>query len=360
MSKLKMRKDSFAIVPNVAFGFGGDYHLTKDEMMVYVHLQFVKHVGLENTTRTYVDMLIDDLGWGTSTPSRDKKNMVSILETLENKGFIKIDSDGKISKSLLTITINEEMKSKEVETVVDWKEKPFNFKGFTKITGDNYNLAEGNGYKMIVIAYVLWRANAQFKYQIAFKEWESVLGVTDKTARVIIDDCDSIINKQSGDFYKDEHGQLKQEPNTYTVKSQKSDVKSTVGKIETEVKTTSTLDKKREQVTDIKVMSDDDIFKQIFDKKTFIKFEGYKVWKETECKVVKEAGQAKINAMKASKNAIAGEVADRLENEYQEHLAEQNKKQEWLERQIANHDMDDIWIPSYEKKEESFFDIFED
>jgi len=353
MSKLKMRNESFVIVPNVAFGFGGDFHLTKDEMMVYVHLQFVKQIGLENTTRTNVDMLIDDLGWGTSTPSRDKKNMVSILETLENKGFIKIDCDGKMSKSILTISINENMKNMEAETIVDWKEKPFTFKGVTKVTGDNYNLAEGNGYKIIVIAYVLWRENAQFQYQIAFKEWESVLGVSDKTARTIIDDCDSIINK-------DEHGQLKQEPNSYSVKSQKSDVKSKVSKIESDTKATSTLDKKREQVTDIKVMSDNNIFKQIFDKKTFIKLEGYKVWKETECKVVKEAGQSKINAMKASENTIAGEIAERLEREYQEHLSEQSKKQEWLKIQITNYDYDDMWIPSYKKKEESSFNIFED
>lgn len=359
MSYLKMRKDSFAILPNVAFGFNSDFHLKKDEIMVYIHLQFIKQIGLENMTRTYIDMLVNDLNWNTSTPTRDKKNMIGILESLENKGYIKIDFDGKLSKSLLTITINQEMKSKEVETYVEWKEKSFNFKGFTKINGESYNLAEGNGYKMIVIAYVSWRANAQFTYQIAFKEWESVLGVTDKTARLIINDCEDVINKESGEYYRNQNGKLKQETNKYSVKTKKNNVTSKIDSVTSKVKSISVIEKLKKEISDPKVHSNEDILNQIFDKKTYIKFDGYKVWKETNCEIVKKAGQSKINSMKASKNVNAGEVADRLENEYQEYLIEKNKSQEWLKRQIENHDIEDTWTPSYKKKEESFFDIFE-
>lgn len=145
-------KKSYVIIPNVAFGFGTRYHLNKDEFMMFVHLQLMKQIGLENTTVTMVDILVKGLKWETSTKSRDKKRVVDTLEGLKNKGYITIEHGGKILKDILVITINKEMEKHEAETKVEWKENPFVWKGFTRIYYDKYNLAENNGYHLLVIS----------------------------------------------------------------------------------------------------------------------------------------------------------------------------------------------------------------
>ncbi|NUJ17347.1 hypothetical protein FKN04_12230 [Bacillus glycinifermentans] len=178
-----------AKLPNVVFAFGTEYHLTTDEIMVYTHIQFAKSVGMMNTeiTRTTVDMLIDDLGWWTTKESRDRSKMIKILEALEKKGYIKIETTNKkLAKGILTITIISEMRGVKAESSVSWKERSFEFFGYTEIYGDDYNLAEKNGQKLMVIAYVLWRSGLK-GYKIANKEWELVLAVTDKTARRIVE-----------------------------------------------------------------------------------------------------------------------------------------------------------------------------
>lgn len=345
-------KKSYVIIPNVAFGFGTKYHLNKDEFMMFAYLQFMKQIGLENTTITMVDMLVKGLKWETSTKSRDKRRVVDALEGLLTKGYITIEHDGKILKDILVITINKEMEKLEAETKVEWKEKPFIWKGFTQVSYDKYNLAENNGYYLVAISYIKWRDNAKHTWRISIKEWEGIFGVTDKTAREILVGCEKFITKISGNHYKDEAGQVKQEANQYTMKTVL--VESNLQKITKETIVETALDKAFAQVTDVKIKLDIDLFNQIFDKNTKWKFNGYKAWKETTCQFVKEGGQKKIDAMKASKNKIAGEVAERLEREYQKHILEQKQKNEQIEKQIVRHENtwedDGKFISSYVKK----------
>lgn len=343
-------KKSYAIIPNVAFGFGTKYHLNKDEFMVYVHLQFMKQIGLENTTVTMVDMLVKCLGWETSTKPRDKKRVVDALEGLQTKGYITFANDGKILKDMLVITINKEMEKLESETKVEWKENPYVWKGFTQVYYDKFNLAENNGYYFMAISYITWRDNAQHEWRISIKEWEGVFGVTDKTAREILVGCEKFITKISGGYYQDEVGQLKQEANQYTM--QNVSVESNLQKITNEAVAETALDKAFAKITDVEIKLNIDLFNQIFDKNTKWKFNGYKAWKETNCPFVKEGGQKKVDAMKASKNKVAGEVANRLEREYQEYLAEQTRKRERIEQQIEQHianNMGEIWMSSEEE-----------
>ncbi|MBE5107256.1 hypothetical protein IGI01_18810 [Bacillus thuringiensis] len=193
---MKMKNEkSYAIIPNVAFGFGTKYYLDSDEFMMFVHLQFMKQIGLENTIVTVIDILVAGLKRNTCIKSRDKKRVVDALRGLESKGYIIIDFTEKITKDILTITINKDMENKEVKTVVDWKEKPFIFKGFTRISYDKYNLAESNCQHLIIIAYITWRENAKYTYKIAYKEWELILNVSDKTARGKVAECASFITK---------------------------------------------------------------------------------------------------------------------------------------------------------------------
>ncbi len=345
-------KKSYAIIPNVAFGFGAKYHLNRDEFLVFVYLQFMKQIGLENTTVTMVDMLVKGLGWETSTKFRDKKRVTGTLEGLVDKGYIIIEHDGKILKDMLVITINKEIEKLEVETKVEWKENPFVWKGFTKVSYEKYNLAENNGYHLMAIAYTIWRENAQYEWRISNKEWEGVFGVTDKTAREILVGCEKFITKISGNHYKDEMGQVKQEANQYTMKAMS--VESNLEKVTNEAVAEKALDRAFEKVTDLEIKRNINLFNQIFDKKTKWKFNGYKAWRETNCPFVKEGGQKKVNAMKASKNTIAGEVVDRLEREYQEYLSRQIQQDKLLERHFARHSEEvfgEEFVSSYKKKE---------
>lgn len=138
-------------------------------------------------------------------------------------------------------------------------------------------------------------------------------------------------------------------------------VESNLQKITKEAIVETALDKAFAKVTDVKIKLDIDLFNQIFDKNTKWKDNGYKAWKETNCKFVKEGGQKKVDAMKASKNKVAGEVAERLEREYQKHILEQKQQNEQIEKQIVRHEnmwgTDEEFISSYVKKEKSNNDI---
>ena len=79
-------------------------------------------------------------------------------------------------------------------------------------------------------------------------------------------------------------------------------VKPDLKEIETENKNLTILEKEREKVTDENVLLDGDVFKQIFDKNTFIEFKGYKAWKETTCDYVKKAGQKKFEILEKQVN----------------------------------------------------------
>ncbi|MGG0519653.1 hypothetical protein ABE056_19155 [Priestia aryabhattai] len=362
-----MNEKSYAVLPNVAFGFNTIYQLNSDETLMFIHLQFMKQYGLVNTVRTTLDMLIEELDWTTKTPSRDRKRIIETLESLRSKGYINISFKEKISKGALTITINKAVEKHEAKSTVDWKSNPFEFKGFTKIMHDEYNLVENNGYHLIAIAYTKWRENATHKWKICTKEWEAVLGVTDKTARKILEKCHPFITKVSGQKYKDEHGHIKQEANTYKIEKS-NNVKGDPEAINKEVNSRSFLDNIRKRVSDNKVIESREIFNQIFDKNTKIRFEGYKTWKETKCEVVKKAGQTKIDKMKASTafDGFAGEKVKELEGQYQESIKNQSTQMEWVRMMTQRHEEElkgidgysDIeFTTSYKKKERKEKDI---
>ncbi|MBE5107255.1 hypothetical protein IGI01_18805 [Bacillus thuringiensis] len=137
-----------------------------------------------------------------------------------------------------------------------------------------------------------------------------------------------LLQKFTGKGYHDEQGQYKQEAYTYEITTGKQipTVASNLEKIERESRRITILENEMAKVTDEEVLTNGEIFKQIFDKSTKWKFNGYKIWKETTCPHVKQAGQKKIDAMRKSINTVASEVAHRLERDYQEHLEHQKNK----------------------------------
>lgn len=288
-----MTTDSYIQIPNVAFGFGTEYKLNKDELKVFAYLQFAKQVGTM-IVRTTVSIIVEDLEWETTKESRDKTKVANALTTLIDKGYIKCNFKKDIKKDTLTIEINEEMKKVVAEGTVDWKEKPFNFKGYTEITSKEYNLAEKNDYHLTVMAYHNWRSNAQFEYAICDKEWREVLGLGMTRTREIINDC-TFLTKISGKKYQDENGQWKQETNQYV---KRAFVKTDLKEMEATNKNVSFLEREKEKVTDLLVKLNDVVFGQIFDKTKRFEFEGYKAWKETTCDYVKKQAKRNLKFLK--------------------------------------------------------------
>ncbi|WP_369903112.1 hypothetical protein [Bacillus manliponensis] len=352
---MKMTTDSYIQIPNVAFGFGTEYKLNKDELKVFAYLQFAKQVGTM-IVRTNIEIIIEDLNWETTSASRDKKKVAKALSNLSEKGYITITfKDGAkndVKKENFTVTINDVMKSVEVKSEVDWKQNPFNFKGYTEIKANEYNLAGENDYHLTIMAYNNWRSNAQFEYAICDKEWCEVLELGMTRTREIINDC-TFLTKISGKKYQDENGQWKQETNQY-VKS--TSVKTNLKETETINKNLSFLEREKEKVTDLLVKFDDVVFGQIFDKTKRFEFEGYKAWKETTCDYVKKAGEKKFEILEKAGQSW---IREKLESQYQEHLENQQRTHRMMEIHMNDFEGYDEFQPSYKPKkieENNFFD----
>ncbi|MBT2667331.1 hypothetical protein J7J00_17785 [Bacillus sp. ISL-4] len=354
---MKMAKKTKAKLPNVAFGFETEYHMTTDEVMVYTHLQFAKQVGMMDTetTRTTVDMLIDGLDWWTSKESRDRSKMRKILASLKSKGYITIEGE-----KILTITIVAEMRDAKAESSVTWKERPFKFWGYTEIYGDDYNLAENDGQKLMVIAYVIWRSGLNKEsiiYKIANKEWELVLDVTDKTARDIVDGTNGVI-KVSGAKYKDDNGQTRQETNAYMLEKNLS-TKSKIEKAEQAETNSNHLEKFAEKVTDIRYKFDNEVLKQLNDFGTKLTWKGYEAWIETDCPVMKHAGEKKFETLEKSGN---GWIKEKLEKEYEDRKAHERQQEALMNRSIPEDSYfeGEEFQSSFKRKETKNFDFLDE
>lgn len=359
---MKMNKGFNVTMPNVAFAWGTQYHMSGDEFLLYAHLQFMRQGGQWNQTLTSVDMIIHYLGLETKNKQRDKDKVIESLNNLAEKGYITIDCVGNMKKDFFTVQQVQEILSTDFVAEVEEDGKTRKFMGYTKLSGEHYNLANNEGRALMMITYTGWRNN--INYKVPKSEWVKVLGIAKSTLEEsFIDYKTRFLDVIEGNHYKDEAGQIRQETNSYVIVDKEKPSVNLEEKTQ-KAKSESFLDKLRSQVTDITVMSDDNIFMEIFNKETFIRFKGYKAWKETTCPIVKEGGQKKINAMRASKNKIAGEVADRFEEEYQQYLANQKEHKEMLEYRTQQHleslvsgDNVGEFVTAYRKKERERVDI---
>ncbi|MCP2033022.1 hypothetical protein L1279_000005 [Planomicrobium sp. HSC-17F08] len=364
---MKVIEKFFITVPNVAFAWGTKYHLTDDEFMLYSHLQFMRQGSQWNQTFTSVDMIINYLKLGTTNKQRDKDKIIKNLNGLVEKGYITIEYEGSLKKNFFTAKQVQEILSSEF--VVEFEEdgKTRKFKGFTKITGKQYNLANNEGRALMTIAYLSWRE--KIEYKIPKSEWTKVLTVATSTLEDSFKDYNGrFLRVIEGKYYNNEQGQIRQGTNSYEIvdgKNQSIDLNEKAEKVKVE----GYLNNLRNKVTDEFVSTNNDIFMQIFDKKTFIKFNGFKVWMETSCSTVKASGQKKLDAMRKSQNKVAGEVVERLEREYQESLLRKGKQKEFMKQFISDLNFDDEYtsdenfISSYKSKEKlksASLDFFDD
>lgn len=349
-------------MPNVAFAWGTQYHMTQDEFMLYAHLQFMRQGGQWNQTFTSIDMIIHYLGIETKNKQRDKAKIIENLNRLVEKGYITIDCEGDMKKVFFTVKQVQEILS--TNFVVEFEEDGKNrkFMGYTKVSGIHYNLANNEGRALMTITYLTWRNG--INYRVPKSEWVKVLGIAKSTLEDCFNDYkERFLQVFEGNHYQNEQGQIRQETNSHVIVEEK---KQSINLEEEDF-----LDKLRSQVTDLTVISNEEIFMQIFDKNTFIEFKGYKAWKETTCNFVKGEGQKKIDKMKVSKvkDGYAGKKVNSLEKEYQESIEHQKNQTEMIERMAQQHlielESSDIegddeilgFVTSYRRKEKSGVDF---
>ncbi|MFP3321987.1 hypothetical protein R0K05_02730 [Planococcus sp. SIMBA_160] len=328
---MKMNEKFFITVPNVAFAWGTDYHLTTDEFMLYSHLQFMRQGSQWNQTYTSVDMIIYFLESETKNKQRDKNKIIKNLEKLVEKGYVTIECNGSIKKDFFLVKQVQEILSSEYIVEIEENNVKRKFKGFTKVTGEQYSLANNEGRALMTIAYVTWRN--KIDYKIPKSEWTKVLSIAKSTLEISFNDYqDRFLMVTEGSYYLNELQQVRQETNSHAI----TDVRKKPVDLASKTKGPKHeeyLDSLRSRVSDIKVLDDNEVFMQIFDKNTFIRFKGFRVWKETKCLIVKESGKKKIESMRASENQYSSKAVDKLEIEYKEY---QNNKAN-SERLAAQH-----------------------
>ena len=293
---------SYIIIPNVSFGFGTEYHLTPDELLVYTHLQMLKGYGYKHQIITSVALLAEILDWSKAKASRGKDRVVTALVGLESKGYIENEINKGTLKTapMIVVTIFKEVEEAELKTEVEWRDSDFTWKGFTKITSTEFEQVETDGQQLMILAYALWRENAKFEYKISYKEWSLVLGVSEKTVRNIMSDFD-VVEKKSGKIIVSEDGKVTQEPNSYKVNDKKPDMEEVKSEGEKKAKKGFNIEEKFQEfvigITDDNYFGEIDILRQVFMKDVFLTVDSYKAIKETTCETLKEAGEAKLSRL---------------------------------------------------------------
>lgn len=333
--------DSFNIlIPNVAFAWGTKYHLKDNEFMLYSHLQFMRQGSQWNQTYTSVEMIIKYLGLKTKNKQRDKENVIKILNNLVGKGYITISFDddvkeGDIKKDFFTVKQVQGIFSEN--NVVEFEDNGKNriFKGYTKVSGEHYNLAENEGRALMTIVYINWRR--KIKYDVPKSEWVKVLSISKSTLEDSMNNYkDRFLKVIPGEYFNDVNGEVRQKTNKHLILYTKN--RQTDSNDLTKDKNKIYLEKMWSKVTDTKVKSNQGVFLQIFDKNTYMRIDGFKVWKETTCNFVKINGQKKIDAIKQSDKKFSDKVISNLEKRYKEIIENEKKITKILINNLSNEE----------------------
>lgn len=333
--------DSFCVVvPNVAFAWGTKYHLKDSEFMLYAHLQFMRQGSQWNQTYTSVEMIIKYLGLRTKNKQRDKEGVIKNLKSLVEKGYITISFDnddvGDIKKEFFAIKQVQEIFSEK--NVVEFEDNGKNriFKGYTKLSGEHYNLAENEGRALMTIAYINWRS--KIKYDVPKSEWVKVLSISKSTLEDSMNNYkDRFLKVIPGEYFSDLNGEVRQKTNKHLILDSKN-TQTESNDFNNKDRNKIYLEKMWSKVNDMRVKSNNNVFLQIFDKNTFIRIDGFKVWKETTCDFVKRNGQKKIDAIKQSNKNFSDKVISNLEKKYDEMVKNEKKITEMITFTSSNEE----------------------
>lgn len=237
----KSKEQVFFAVPNVARAYGTEYYLEDLEMAVLVQIGVNVSAWDTSITKTSIDMLNEELKVDVKNKCRGRESVEIAIKSLEEKGYIKIDSnDDKIENtSFLVIHILNDLNEVKVS------QEGTTFSGFVPVTKRILRLAKkGNpkprkfGQRLKVLTHIVWRSGIETKftkkYSISFDEWKNVLKVAHSTAKNAIKtlEKEGIIEILHGEYkrnadgllYFAEDGKPRQERNTYFLAGDKPEV----------------------------------------------------------------------------------------------------------------------------------------
>lgn len=225
-------------LPNVSRAYDSEYYLTDVEIAVLVQIGVNVTAFDTNITKTNVDMLNAELQIDKNI-SRGRDKVSESIESLQQKGYIKVDYIGKDIKDSPFLTIHILHDLKDVLATQDG----IKFTGYTPVTKKVLDLAKQGkpikfGQRLKVLTHIAWRSELELpsgkKYSISFKEWENVLGVVPSTAKSNIKKLEEegIIEILHGEYKRNEDGSLyyaedgrpRQERNTYFLQGEMPEV----------------------------------------------------------------------------------------------------------------------------------------
>ncbi|NQX66658.1 hypothetical protein HQN90_11020 [Paenibacillus alba] len=188
-----MEKTSFVGVPN---SFYNKELLKPREFYLYCYLNASRSFLTENTVKTNIDLLIEEIKF-VKKRQDNKDAIVESLNSLHEKGMLifeyqDIRKDKKLEISFRKLSLE---------------------KGFEKIPYKYFELTYDPEEFMTICAI------KTFKRQISFAEFGSILSCSERHVKDLIPKMEQkgILNINNGKYYVNENNQLRQETNSYSI-----------------------------------------------------------------------------------------------------------------------------------------------
>ncbi|MBO0487179.1 hypothetical protein [Vagococcus fluvialis] len=349
-------KKAFARIYNRMFAFNTNYFCNNDEKVVYSELWLLQPIGLlegkNKKVITTLDILTYNLDWVTpSKKIRGKSRVCSALKSLQEKGYISFDCDLKgSSRDVLEITIIDIDAKEDVIVQATWTDSNRNFKGFTDLKVNEYNVLKSE-YDLSIYTYCKWRENNPYIYKICYKEWAEILGISERYAQTLINNSDVIIKTQ-GAFNK-EHN--KNETNSYKVNSNievehlinnhvdvvdsLSDNLNNYNDLDTNLDmedsdTPSIIESIMRKINDERVKGDTALLQEIISQDVYFTDNAFEILKTTKDKELKTRGNEKIASI--SKTEGGKKVIMGFETRYDKKVKEKKRKEKERKQRIDN------------------------
>lgn len=281
---------NFVAIPNRMFAYETEYFTTNDEYLVFYHIGTLVSARNPNHARLNIELLNSIILLDKKNPSRGKKRINDALLSLHSKGYIKIvHSDGELKNNTMLDIIFPEIEQSLYKDPV--KSGGSIYKGYTGVDDDMFSRTE-SVLELKVLTYVNWRS--KISYSISYREWKSVLDVCHQTAVKVISDCieKGLITKHRGDYYTTTDGMIRQETNTYYEKSNKQETDPS------KEANTTRLSKKLSRES--KETRPHNLFGI-----EFLDVKDMHVYLTTTCRLTKEQGKKRIDAISKSPSGKA-------------------------------------------------------
>lgn len=309
-------KEKFVKIPMKMFAYESVNYVKNDEIAVYYEI--VYHASARNVSVSFVtvELLYSRLKWDFKSPSRGKKRILSAILSLQEKGYISLATVDEINNN--TYLVIHTPKNNSLIFTEKIRSGSSVYTGWTPITEKKMNILKEDinnvGQRLKILTYIIWRFN--IGYAISYEEWANVLKISESTAKRVIKSLreEKIINIESGVYYSDHFGKIRQEINKYEVNENVE---------EDEYKTTILRKIRRvDEIANLLAKTTDERVKSgkynLFKYGENLTIEDMHIYMTTQCPIVKEWGEKRFTAI--SKNSVGKVMVDSWRSEVEREL----------------------------------------